>query len=223
MTLFRRIPRWLKWVGLGVCLLVAFVLWLGFEVYRLSLQREAEAADAAVVLGAAVWNGRPSPVFEERIEHAIHLYRKGTVRYLVFTGGKGTNDPFIESVVASQYAVERGVAADDTFCETESRTTWGNLVGAREIASSQKMGRVLLVSDPFHMRRSISMARDLGLDAHPSPTPTTRFTRLESQLDFWLRETYLYGLYLGQRPFVDSQHPERGPFVGPCGELAASE
>lgn len=210
-------------MGVGVCVVALGVVYLGVEVFRYSRVQEPSPADAAVVLGAAVWNGRPSPVLQERIDHAVRLYREGTVRYLIFTGGKGTNDPFTESLVASQYAMDRGVSPEDAFCETQSRTTWGNLQGVRQIVDGQGLGRVVLVSDPFHLRRSVAMARDLGLDADPSPTPTTRFRGFETQLEFLLREMYLYGLYLGQKPFVDLEPLEQDVVVGPCRDFEPAE
>lgn len=80
--------------------------------------------------------------------------------------------------------------------------TYGNLVEAARIAREHHFGRVLVVSDPLHMWRSVAMARDLGLDAYPSPTPTTRFRTWKTKRPFLLRETYYYCLYRLGRPFV---------------------
>ncbi|MBK9050056.1 MAG: YdcF family protein [Chloroflexi bacterium] len=122
------------------------------------------------MLGAAVWDDQPSPVFAERINHAINLYKNGQVEFIIFTGGVGDGEQLAESLVAANYAIANGVAVGDTFCETSSKITLENLQGAQEIVQQQGIGRVVIVSDPLHMRRSIMMAQDLGLDAHSSPT-----------------------------------------------------
>ncbi len=181
---------------------VVVVAGLGLEIYRYSFRSDAGDADAAIVLGSALMDGQPSPVFRERINHAINLYRGGQVKAIIFTGGVGWGSQTVESVAASHYAVDRGVPPEDVYCEASSRITWENLIGARQIVQQNGWRRVLVVSDPLHMRRAMTMARDLGLEAHPSPTPTTRYTTLESKLPFLMREIRFYGLYLIQRPFV---------------------
>jgi uncharacterized SAM-binding protein YcdF (DUF218 family) len=185
-------------------LLIAFVAAgaLATDIYAYASASDSAPADAAIVLGAAVWNGRPSPVFRERINHAISLYRAGRVKALIFTGGVGQGDMLAESVVASAYAVQQGVPTDDVFAEMTSRFTHENLRGAKAIVEQQHLNRVLIVSDPLHMRRAVTIARDMGLDAHPSPTPTTRYISLRSQFAFLQGEVLYFAGYLLQRPFM---------------------
>jgi uncharacterized SAM-binding protein YcdF (DUF218 family) len=163
--------------------------------------RESEdgPADAAVVLGAAVEDGRATPVFEERLRHAVDLYRRGRVRRLILTGGVGAGDVLAESEVARAYGLAHGVADGDMLLERESHSTRENFARARELMAAAGIGRVLVVSDPLHMRRAITLARDTGLDAHPSPTPTTRYVGLGARARFLLRETYFYARYLALR------------------------
>ena len=189
---------------------------MGIDIYRFSFISDNEPADAAIVLGAAVWNGQPSPVFEERIKHAIDLYQNKQVRFLIFTGGVGEDDQIAESLVAARYAIENGVAVQDTFCETTSRITLENLQGAKEILDQQGMRRVLIVSDPLHMRRSLVMARDLGMDAYPSPTPTTGYTGFRTQAGFLMREIRFYGTYLIERPFNSHLEDGKQMVIQPC-------
>ncbi|MCA1992410.1 MAG: YdcF family protein [Coleofasciculus sp. S288] len=153
-------------------------------------------ADAAIVLGAAAWGNQPSPVFRERINHGINLYNSGNIRSLIFTGGKGESDEPAESVVAKRYAIANGVPEANILTETESRTTWQNLYYAKQVAVAHQLKRVLIVSDPLHLKRAVLMAQDLGMDAYPSPTPTTRYRSLKSKLQFLARETYFYFVYL---------------------------
>ncbi|TCO83785.1 DUF218 domain-containing protein [Plasticicumulans lactativorans] len=185
-------------------------LWLMLRIVVFSDNQDVEPADAAVVLGAAAWNGRPSPVFEERIKHALTLYNEGRVRVVVFTGGTGRGDNRSEAEVARAYALKRGIPATAVLTETESRSTWENLVGAKRLLDLHGLKRVLLVSDPLHMRRAMTMARDIGIDAHPSPTPTSRFIGFYTQFELLLKETYDYARYKFGRHLVDfeSESPE---------------
>lgn len=184
-----------------LCAVVLWTLCLAWLVTSYGRRHDSTAADVAIVLGAAVWDAEPSPVFAARIDHAIALYRGGRVRRIVFTGGVGAGDRLAESEVARRYAVAAGVPEDRIAVETRSRITYGNLVEARALLSGAKP-RVLIVSDPLHMRRSVTMARDLGLDAHPAPTPTTRYRTWRSKAEFLRREIFFYSLYLFQRPFA---------------------
>ena len=184
------------------------LLFLSIRIYTYSFLIHSSPADAAIVLGAAVWNERPSPVFEERIRHAIHLYEIGDVRVIIFTGGIGEGDQFAESEVAKEYAVQRGIPVEQIYCETVSTVTYENLREAKAILDQQGLTTALIVSDPLHMRRAVTIAKDLGIDAYPSPTPTSRYRTWKSKLRFLIRETYFYASYLLRRPFF-IYHNER--------------
>jgi uncharacterized SAM-binding protein YcdF (DUF218 family) len=205
--------RWRRLALMAGSLPIVWGIWLAADICAYSFASDSAAADAAIVLGAAVWNEQPSPVFEERIKHAINLYREGRVKVIIFTGGVGQHDQLAESTIARDYAIQRGVAPEDTFCETTSKITLENLQGAKKIVEHEHIGRVLIVSDPLHLRRSITMAHDLRLDAHPSPTPTTRYTSFRSKLQFLLREIYFYGAYLIERPFLALAGTDQGVVV----------
>ena len=166
------------------------------RVYAYASVSDPSPADAAIVMGAAVWGSRPSPVFAERIRHSIHLYQEGQVQAIIFTGGLGRGDQLAEAEVAKAYAIERGVPAEHVFCETVSTVTYENIAEAAKIVERQGFSRVLMVSDPIHMKRSVTVARDLGLDAYPSPTPTTRYRSWWSKSGFLVRETGWYAGYV---------------------------
>lgn len=157
---------------------------------------DAAPADAAIVMGAAVWGSRPSPVFAERIKHAINLYHEGRVRAIIFTGGLGRGDQLAEAEAARAYAVARGVPAEHIYVETISTVTFENVEQAAQIVEQQGFSRVLMVSDPLHMKRAVTTARDMGLDAHPSPTPTSRYRSWWSKFGFLVRETGWYAGYV---------------------------
>ncbi len=168
-------------------------------VYRQGGRRDSGPADVAVVLGASVWTDRPSPVFRERIRHGVDLVKEGTVRRVLFTGGSGSPGELPEAVVAFRYAVDLGLPEGSILLETASHTTLQNLIFATQIMASQGLHTCLLVSDPDHMLRALRMARDLGMEAGPSPTPSSVYRSFTKRLPFLLRESVFYWNYRGQR------------------------
>lgn len=165
-------------------------------------QEAADAADVAIVLGTAVWQDRPSPVFLQRINHALWLYRSGRVRALLFTGGLGSARRLAEAEVARRYVLAQGVLPGHVYLETTSRFTHENLAEAARLMQRHNLRSALLVSDPLHMRRATRMAHDVGIVALPAPTPTTWFVGRRRQAWFLGYETTAYATYLLTRPFL---------------------
>jgi uncharacterized SAM-binding protein YcdF (DUF218 family) len=179
---------------------VVLVVLLAVRIYTFGNNVVDVNADAAIVLGAAVWGDNVSPVFRERINHAMELYRAGKVRKIIFTGGQGNSDELTEAETARRYAVKNGIPENDILTEQTSHTTFENVVNAKQVADQNGLKKVLIVSDPMHMRRAITMAQDVGLEAYPSPTPTTRYQGWRSQMGSLVHETYYYiGYLVGRR------------------------
>lgn len=173
-----------------------FVVLVAVRIYTYGNNVNDLEGDAAIVLGAAVWSEEVSPVFRERINHAISLYRKGKVRKIIFTGGQGNKDELTEAAAARRYAIENGIPGRDILVEQTSHTTYENVVNAKRVADANGLKRVLIVSDPMHMKRAVTMATDVGLEAYPSPTPTTRYQGWRSRMGSLAHETYYYLGYL---------------------------
>jgi uncharacterized SAM-binding protein YcdF (DUF218 family) len=182
-----------------VCTTILWSVCLAWRIADYGRRHDPGSADVAIVLGAAVRDTAPSPVFAARIDHAIALYRGGRVTRIVFTGGVGGGNRHAEAEVARRRAIAAGVPAAAIAMEPRSTVTYENLVQAKALLSADPDLRVLIVSDPLHMRRSITMARDLGLDAHPAPTPTSRYRSWCTKAGFLAREVVFYSLYLVQR------------------------
>jgi uncharacterized SAM-binding protein YcdF (DUF218 family) len=195
----KRIAKALLLIFFTVLLTVGL---LASRIYTFSNSGSDGPADAAIVLGAAMWGSQVSPVFKERINHGIDLYQNRKVRKLIFTGGQGNSTEPTESSAARRYALQRGVPASDILIEEKSHTTYENIVYAKQIADAHGLRKVLIVSDPLHMKRAVAMARDVGLVADPSPTPSTRYQGLGSQARLLAQETYYYMGYLLRRPFI---------------------
>ena len=180
---------------IAAAVVAAFFIMTAVSIYTFPLPVHPTRADAAVVLGAAVWEDEPSPVFEERILHAINLFKAGAVDYIVFTGDLSQGDTLSEAEAGRAYALDAGVPPQRILVDTQSTVTYENLKNAKGLAEQMGLSTFLIVSDPLHMRRSLAMAQDLGMTAYPSPTPTTRYQTWRSILPFLMRETYFFLSY----------------------------
>ena len=188
-----------KIVAITLLVLLLTTVVTGTRIYKYGSVSTDTEADAAVVLGAAVWSKNVSPVFRERINHAVDLYRRNKVRKIIFTGGQGNPNEPTEAAAARSYALANGVPPQDILVEQKSHTTYENIVYAKQLADANNLKKVLLVSDPMHMRRAMTMASDVGLNAYPSPTPTTKYQGWRTQLRELTRETFYYLGYLFRR------------------------
>ena len=152
-------------------------------------------ADAAIVLGAALWQGKPSPVLAARIDHGVQLLKTGTVRWLIFTGGKASAQPVSEADAASQYATAHGASASRILLETRSTSTPENLCYALMVGTQHGLQSYIVISDPYHLKRAMSIADRIGMNALPSATPTTRYISVAPKAAFLLREAFYLTKY----------------------------
>jgi uncharacterized SAM-binding protein YcdF (DUF218 family) len=186
----------LKWLLRLLLVVLCWFIGLACYIWQYAGRDETRPADAAVVLGAAAWHQKPSPVLEERLNHAVVLYRSGKVRKLIFTGGFGERAVMAESQVARDYAMAHGVPKRDILIETVSRSTRGNVQEAARLMHEHRLGACLLVSDPLHMRRAVRMMRDLNVPCFTSPTATSAYVSLAARLGFLAREVVYFTGYL---------------------------
>ena len=135
------------------------------------------ASDAIVVLGAAQWAGRPSPVLRARLDHGAALWRERVAPLLLLTGGVGDGDTISEAEVGRRYLVAKGIPASAILVERTGRTTGQSVRSAAAILRGEGLRRVVLVSDPFHALRLRILAARHGLDAATSPTRTSPIAR----------------------------------------------
>jgi uncharacterized SAM-binding protein YcdF (DUF218 family) len=144
----------------------------GYATYRIwdeGQHDDQRPADAIVVLGAAQYDGRPSPVFAARLDHAVALYLAGGAPVLIVTGGNRTGDRTTEAAVARQFAIDRGVPPDAILSEDRGRTTLESLQSVAAIMRQGGLRRAVFVSDRTHMLRVLRIARDQGVVAFGSP------------------------------------------------------
>lgn len=151
----------LGWLGCAV----AVVIWGNRD--------GAQPADAIVVLGAAQYVGRPSPVLKARLDHALGLWHRGLAPRLILTGGTGDGDTTSEAAVSRKYVMRRGVPDSVILLENEGRTTSESLKAVAGMMDALKIGRAILVSDPFHMLRLRILSDRFGVVTFTSPTQTS--------------------------------------------------
>jgi uncharacterized SAM-binding protein YcdF (DUF218 family) len=184
---------------LGAAALLGAAAIVGYATFRIWDQGErdeARPADAIVVMGAAEYDGRPSPVFHARLDHAVSLYRAGLAPILVVTGGKAAGDWTTEAAVARDFAIAQGVPAGSILVEDRGRTTLESLRTVGEMLRDRGARDVVFVSDRTHMLRVLRMARDQGLTSFGSPTTTSPIDAdLTSRADATLHELGALAFY----------------------------
>lgn len=187
----------LRGLILSILAIIAFFAWCAWQVYNYARPINNAQADVAIVLGAAAWGEKPSPVLRERINHALSLYQTHRVDKLIFTGGTPKVGFPTEAEVARKFALKQGIPAENIIIETSSKDTFQNLVNAREMMRRHRLQTAVLVSDPYHMARTRAIALDLGMDVVISPTPTSRFNQAnkQTQRQFFLQESYALFIY----------------------------
>jgi uncharacterized SAM-binding protein YcdF (DUF218 family) len=156
------------------CLGVAVVA--GYATFRIWTQGQRDdqrPADAIVVMGAAQYNGRPSPLFAARLDHAVDLFHAGVAKHLIVTGGKAEGDRTTEAATARAYAIAHGVPADAILGEDASRTTLESIRAVGGLMREHGLRDAVFVSDRPHMLRVLRMAADEGITAWGSPTATS--------------------------------------------------
>ncbi|HEU4842517.1 MAG TPA: YdcF family protein, partial [Ilumatobacteraceae bacterium] len=132
--------------------------------------------DAIVVMGAAQYDGEPSPQLAARLDHVVELWPQEVAPLVVVTGGNRPGDRFTEAQASAAYLEERGVPADAIVLEDQGTTSYESLQGVRRLLGERDLDDVLIVTDPYHALRSRLIAEELGLRAHVSPTPTSVVT-----------------------------------------------
>ena len=160
---------------LTIVVLIVFGLWVvsASAVMIWSSRDEARPADAIVVLGAAQYAGRPSPVLRARLDHALDLWRRHLGKILILTGGTGAGDTTSEAAVGRTYAIKRDVPDTVILTETQGRTTSESMKAVAGMLEARGLQTALLVSDPFHMLRLRILARRFGFTPYTSPTQTS--------------------------------------------------
>lgn len=181
-----------------VALVIVFIFNLA-SIYRYSTLDGTQKADCAIVAGAGVSQNYPSPIFQERLNHALWLWLQGYISHIILTGGHSPNASYSDAEIARRYLLEKGVPAEIILLEETSTVTRENLLNAKAIMEKKHFRSALLVSDPLHMRRIMLMAQDYGIQGWTSPTQTSRIQSWSVKTRFLIRETFYFTGYSLQR------------------------
>ena len=189
--------RWFFRICVLLSILATYTLWQMSDINRFGHTDDGSTADCAIVLGAAAWHNNPSPVFKERINHAILLLKQNRIKAIILTGGygdqKGIKAEYAESEVARTYCLENGVLPHQIHIEKSSQTTKENIEEAHSIMEKQSLKTALIVSDPWHLKRACSIAQHYNISAKPSATTTSLYTSQETKTIFiWKEFLYLH-------------------------------
>lgn len=186
------ISKFVKGLILLLVLFLVVFVYTSIKILLYSKQFSAQKSDVAIVLGAGSHNGKVSPVFRERINHSIDLYKNGLVKKIIFTGGYGKLERISDSESAKIYALNRSVAMVDILIEKKSTKTYENIAESKIIMDSLKFKTALLVSDPLHMKRAIYIAYKQQLICKPSPTKTSMYRTFVPKFKSLIHEAYYY-------------------------------
>jgi uncharacterized SAM-binding protein YcdF (DUF218 family) len=183
-------------VAIVAVVLVGYYVITVYQVWRAARRDGARPSQAIIVLGAAQYNGKPSPVLRARLDHASDLYREGLAPTVVVTGGIGTGDRVSEATVGRQYLVAHGVPENAVVVRPEGRSTQASMESVAQWAQAHQIKRVLLVSDPFHMLRLRLEAGRTSLIAFTSPTSSSPISA------DWRTELYFFAAEAWKVPVV---------------------
>lgn len=184
-----------KMIYIIVIIFMVYLLSDALSIWIYGKKDETCKADAAIVLGAATHNGQVSPVYRERLNHAVLLYCQNYVDKIIVTGGRAEGSEISDAQAAKEYVLGQGIPKEDVLTENKSAVTRENLLYSKEIMESEGMVTALIVSDPLHMKRAVFLAEDLGIEAYSSPTATTRYQSLRTKIPFLVRELLFYEGY----------------------------
>jgi len=167
------------------------------EIRRQSRVDEARPADVIVVLGAAEYRGRPSPVLEARLNHALFLYLRNLAPRILTTGGAGGDPTFTEGGVAQAYLSRHGVPSEAILVESEGESTVHSIAAAAEIMRRMNLRSCIVVSDGYHIYRVKKMLENQGLRVYGSPRPEDRMPLEPGWKQEWVyvRQAVAYGLW----------------------------
>lgn len=182
--------RWALRAAMGIlAVIVVYATVTIVGVWWASGRDDRTPADAIVVMGAAQWDGRPSPVLKARLDHAVELFGQGVAPTIVVTGGKQVGDRVTQGFAGYEYLMQQGIPESAIRIEVGGTNSYEELAASSAIlAESGTDPKVVLVSDPYHSLRITEIAEEVGLDAHVSPTRTGAPVRS------YLREAVAVGL-----------------------------
>ncbi len=172
LRLLQRSKNLILFFLLSFLVLTGYFGWTSYQIVSTWKSSEGTPSDCIIVLGAAVWNGKPSPAMRERLDVALELFQAGMASQIIVSGGIGQGEKS-EAEVMKEYLVQQGVPAQVVHLEDQARSTWENLRFSQRIMEEQAWSTAIIVTHGFHTHRSLKMAEDLGIQASAEPVTLT--------------------------------------------------
>jgi len=190
----RLIARGLQLLAIAIAVALLWVIVIARNIRRQSTVDEAQPADVILVLGAAEYRGKPSPVLEARLNHALYLYRQGLAPRILTTGGRGGDPSFTEGEVARAYLSKHEIPSEAIMVESEGKTTVQSIAGAAEIMRRMSLKSCIVVSDGYHIYRVKKILEADGMNVYGSPRPSAVRDDWPTQWTYF-RQALAYGLW----------------------------
>jgi len=171
--------------ALGAIVTLVSVAYFAVRIEQQSARDEARQADVILVLGAAEYRGRPSPVLRARLDHALTLYQRGLAPRIMTTGGAGGDPVFTEGGVGRSYLIGHGVPSEAIVVENESASTVESITMAGEIMQRMGLHSVIVVSDGYHIYRVKKMLQNRGLAVYGSPRPDPHLDPIRERWNYF--------------------------------------
>jgi len=191
----RRLFIWgFRVLGIAIAAALVWVMTIARSIRRQSTVDEARQADVILVLGAAEYRGKPSPVLEARLNHALYLYRQGLAPRILTTGGSGGDPTFTEGEVARAYLSKHDIPSEAIMVESQGSSTVESIAGAAEIMRRMDLKSAIVVSDGYHIYRVKKILQAAGMSVYGSPRPATPKDDWGAQWTYF-RQAVAYGLW----------------------------
>jgi uncharacterized SAM-binding protein YcdF (DUF218 family) len=179
----------------GGLAIAAYLTFVAYQIYQQSAVDEARKADVILILGAAEYRGRPSPILKARLDHGFELYSQGIAPRILTTGGAGGDPIFTEGKVGRDYLIGRGVPPEAIIVEAESESTVHSTAAASEIMRRMNLRSCVVVSDGYHIYRVKKMLEFRGLEVYGSPRPSSSAQGTLSKWLLYYRQAVGYALW----------------------------
>ena len=159
---------------LVLAFVAGYLISLSLRIEKQSVRDEANRSDMIIVMGAAEYRGKPSPVLRARLDHAVELYRNHFANFILTTGGAGGDPKFTEAEVGRSYLIDRGIPPERIVVENQGETTAQSLAAAFEIMQRMSLRSCIVVSDGYHIFRAKKYLQAEGLTVFGSPRASIR-------------------------------------------------
>jgi uncharacterized SAM-binding protein YcdF (DUF218 family) len=178
-----------------VILILGYLFYVAKQIERQSNVDEAQDADVIIVLGAAEYHGRPSPVLRARLNHALLLYLRGLAPYILTTGGAGGDPVYTEGEVGRAYLTKHGIPSEAILVEPQGSTTAQSLGAAVEIMGRMNLHSCIVVSDGYHIYRVKRLLQNHNIQVYGSPRPSVRVPSSKQMRWFYFRQAVGFALW----------------------------